>query len=169
MENRYHVLLGKIVQEFNLEVLYAPDGYESIQIKTEDVNRPGLQLTGYFDYFVPQRIQLMGLVETTYLSKLTPEERLTSFEQLFSREIPALIIAHGVEAYPECMEMAKKYGRTILRTPETTSYIMSAVIGYLRVMLCPRITRHGVLVQASCSVSRGSRFRGGRHLTILAI
>lgn len=147
MENRYHVLLGKIVQEFNLEVLYAPDGYENIQIKTEDVNRPGLQLTGYFDYFVPQRIQLMGLVETTYLSKLTPEERLTSFEQLFSREIPALIIAHGVEVYPECMEMAKKYGRTILRTPETTSYIMSAVIGYLRVMLCPRITRHGVLVE----------------------
>ena len=147
MENRYHVLLGKIVQEFNLEVLYAPDGYENIQIKTEDVNRPGLQLTGYFDYFVPQRIQLMGLVETTYLSNLTPEERLTSFEQLFSREIPALIIAHGVEAYPECMEMAKKYGRTILRTPETTSYIMSAVIGYLRVMLCPRITRHGVLVE----------------------
>lgn len=147
MENRYHVLLGKIVQEFNLEVLYAPDGYENIQIKTEDVNRPGLQLTGYFDYFVPQRIQLMGLVETTYLSKLTPEERFTSFEQLFSREIPALIIAHGVEVYPECMEMAKKYGRTILRTPETTSYIMSAVIGYLRVMLCPRITRHGVLVE----------------------
>lgn len=147
MENRYHVLLGKIVQEFNLEVLYAPDGYENIQIKTEDVNRPGLQLTGYFDYFVPQRIQLMGLVETTYLSNLTPEERLTSFEQLLSREIPALIIAHGVEAFPECMEMAKKYGRAILRTPETTSYIMSAVIGYLRVMLCPRITRHGVLVE----------------------
>ena len=147
MENRYHVLLGKMIQEFNLEVLYAPEGYENIQIKTEDMNRPGLQLTGYFDYFVPQRIQLMGLVETTYLSNLSPEERLVSFERLFSREIPALIIAHGVEAFPECLEMAKKYGRTILRTQETTSYIMSAVISYLRLMLCPRITRHGVLVE----------------------
>ena len=147
MENRYHVLLGKIVQEFNLEVLYAPEGYENIQIKTEDVNRPGLQLTGYFDYFVPQRIQLIGLVETTYLSNLSSEARRTSFEQLFSREIPAVIIAHGVDAYPECLEMAEKYGRTILRTQETTSYIMSAVIGYLRLMLCPRITRHGVLVE----------------------
>lgn len=147
MENRYHVLLGKIVQEFNLEVLYAPDGYENIKIKTEDVNRPGLQLTGYFDYFVPQRIQLIGMVETTYLSNLSSEERLVSFEQLFSREIPALLIAHGVDAFPECLEMAKKYGRTILRTPETTSYIMSAVISYLRAMLCPRVTRHGVLVE----------------------
>ena len=84
MESRYHVLLGRIIQELNLEVLYAPDGYEDIQIKTEDVNRPGLQLAGFFDYFVPQRIQLIGLVETTYLTKLSPEERMLSFERLFA-------------------------------------------------------------------------------------
>lgn len=147
MESRYHVLLGRIVQELNLEVLYAPEDYEHIQIKTEDVNRPGLQLAGFFDYFVPQRIQLIGLVETTYLTNLTSEERRESFDRLFSYEIPALIIAHGVEAFPECLEMAEKYGRVILRTPESTTNIMSAIISFLRHMLCPRITRHGVLVE----------------------
>ncbi len=147
LENRYHVLLGNIVQEFNLEVIYAPEGFENIKIKTEDVNRPGLQLAGFFDYFVPQRIQLIGMVETTYLSKLSNEERLRSVDQLFSWDIPAIIFAHGLEIFPECLEMAKKHGRTILRTTETTSYIMSAIIAHLRNMLCPRITRHGVLVE----------------------
>lgn len=146
MESRYYVPLGKIIQELNLEVTYAPEGYEDIRIKTEDVNRPGLQLAGFFDYFVPQRIQLMGLVETTYLTNLTPEERRTSFEHLFSYEIPALIVAHDLDVFPECLEMAKKYGRVILRSPESTTNIMSTIISFLRHMLCPRITRHGVLV-----------------------
>lgn len=147
MESRYSVSLGKVIHEMNLEVLYAPEGYEAIQIRTEDVNRPGLQLAGFFDYFVPQRLQLIGLVETTYLTNLTVEERRTSFERLFSHDIPALIIAHGLDAFPECVEMAQKYGRVILRTPESTTNIMSTTISFLRVALCPRITRHGVLVE----------------------
>lgn len=147
MESRYHVLLGRIIQELNLEVLYAPENYENIQIQTEDVNRPGLQLAGFFDYFVPQRIQLIGLVETTYLTNLTSEERRASFEKLFTHDIPAMIIAHGLEPFPECLEMAQKYGRVILRTPENTTNIMSSLISFLRSALCPRITRHGVLVE----------------------
>lgn len=111
------------------------------------MNRPGLQLAGFFDYFVPQRIQLIGMVENTYLTNLTSEERRVSFERLFTYDIPAMIIAHGAEAFPECIEMAQKYGRVILRTPESTTNIMSATISFLRTMLCPRITRHGVLVE----------------------
>lgn len=147
MESRYHVSLEKFIQELNLEVVSIPDNYKDIQICTEDVNRPGLQLAGFFDYFVPQRIQLIGLVETTYLNNLTEDERRASFERLFTYDIPALIVAHGLDVFPECIEMAEKYNRVILRTPESTTYIMSAVITYLRHILCPRITRHGVLVE----------------------
>ncbi len=147
MESKYYVSLDKFIQELNLEVIYAPEGYENIQIRTEDVNRPGLQLAGFFDYFVPQRIQLIGLVETTYLTNLTADYRRTSFEKLFTYDVPALIVAHGLDVFPECIEMARKYGRVILRTPESTTYIMSAVITFLRHTLCPRITRHGVLVE----------------------
>lgn len=147
MESRYHVPLGKVIREINLEVLYAPENYESIQIRTEDINRPGLQLAGFFDYFVPQRIQLMGLAETTYLTNLTAKERQEIFERLFTYDIPALIITHGLEAFPECLEMAKKYGRVVLWSTESTTTIMSATIAFLRSALCPRITRHGVLVE----------------------
>lgn len=147
MSSLYYVKLGKIVKEFDLEVLRGAEGYEERRIETEDINRPGLQLTGFFDYFDPSRLQVIGKVETTYLEGLSPQQRRDSFEQLLSQDITALIIARGIEPFPECMEMAEKYDRTILRSPETTSAFMGALITGLRNYLCPRITRHGVLVE----------------------
>ena len=146
MESLYSVKLGKLIEEFHLEVLRGGAHYESRAIHTEDVNRPGLQLTGFFDYFDPKRLQVIGRVETTYLSGLTTEERRQRFEELLRHDIPALIISRGMEPYPECMEMAEKYDRTILRSQDTTSVLMSTIIASLKVYLSPRITRHGVLV-----------------------
>ena len=147
MESLYSVPLGKLIEEFNLEVLRGGADYENRPIRTEDVNRPGLQLIGFFDYFVPKRLQILGRVETTYLTGLTREERRRCFEQLFSYDIPALIISRGMEPFPECMEMAEKFDRTILRTQDATSVFMSSIIAALKVYLSPRITRHGVLVE----------------------
>ena len=147
MESLYSVRLGKLIEEFRLEVLRGAEGYENVSICTEDVNRPGLQLVGFFDYFDPKRLQVIGRVETTYLAGMTSEQRRTSFERLLSQNIPALVISRGLEPYPECMEMAEKYDRTVLRSKETTSALMSAIIGSMRVYLAPRITRHGVLVE----------------------
>ncbi|WP_297199874.1 HPr(Ser) kinase/phosphatase [uncultured Flavonifractor sp.] len=147
MESLYTVKLGKLIKEFNLEVLRGAPNYEEQDIRTEDVNRPGLQLTGFFDYFDPHRLQVIGKVEDTYLSGLTPEQRRESFEQLLSQEIPALIVSRGIEPYPECMEMAEKYDRTVLRSQDTTSVLMSTIIASLKTYLAPRITRHGVLVE----------------------
>ena len=147
MENLYSVKLEKLIQEFHLEVLRGAAGYADRPIRTENVNRPGLQLTGFFDYFDPDRIQVIGRVEDTYLSGLTAEQRRVSFEQLLSQDIPALIISRGIEPYPECMEMADKYDRTVLRSQDTTSVLMSNVIAALKSHLAPRITRHGVLVE----------------------
>lgn len=147
MESLYSVPLGKLISEFNLETLRGGENYENRAIRTEDVNRPGLQLIGFFDYFDPKRIQMIGRVETTYLTGLTSEQRRGCFDSLLEKDIPALIISRGMEPFPECMEMAEKYDRTILRTQETTSTFMSALIAYLRSELSPRITRHGVLVE----------------------
>ena len=147
MESLYSVKLGKLIEEFHLEVLRGAEGYENVAICTEDVNRPGLQLVGFFDYFDPKRLQVIGRVETTYLAGMTSEQRRNSFEHLLSQDIPALVISRGIEPYPECMEMAEKYDRTVLRSKETTSALMSAIIGSMRVYLAPRITRHGVLVE----------------------
>ena len=146
MASLYSVKLGKLVKEFDLEVLRGAAGYENRSIETEDVNRPGLQLTGFFDYFDPSRLQVIGKVETTYLAGLTPEARRESFERLLSQDITALIISRGMDPFPECMEMAEKYDRTVLRSQETTSALMSTLIASLKSYLSPQITRHGVLV-----------------------
>ena len=143
----YSVKLGTVVKEFGLEVLCGSEGYGDIPIVTEDVNRPGLQLTGFFDHFDPERIELLGLVEHTYLAGVTPETRRRVFDSLFTYPIPALIITRSLECYPECMEMAQKHGRTILRTADATSAFMSTLISYLKSSLSPRITRHGVLLE----------------------
>lgn len=147
MESSYSVPLGKLIKEFNLEVLRPGEGYEDRPIRTEDVNRPGLQLIGFFDYFDPTRIQVLGKVENTYLEGMTTEERTASFDKLMAQEIPALVITREMEPFSECMELADKYDRTILRTKETTSSFMSGLIAMLRSELSPRITRHGVLVE----------------------
>ena len=147
MSANYSVPLQKVIDEFELECLYLPPDYQNIKITVEDVNRPGLQLAGFFDYFVHERLQLMGLVENEYVSGMTVEQRKKAFEQLMSKDIPALIIARGLEPYSECMEMAKKYERAVLRSSDTTAGIMSSLISMLSVELAPRITRHGVLVE----------------------
>lgn len=147
VESQFSVKLGKLIQDFELEVLRAGSGYADRPIRTVDVNRPGLPLTGFFDYFDPKRLQVIGRVETTYLSQMRPEERRESFDRLLSQDIPALVISRGMDPFEECMEMAEKYDRTILRTQDTTSVFMSSLIASLKVYLAPRITRHGVLVE----------------------
>lgn len=147
MENRYSVKLGKLIEEFDLEVLRGVENYQDVLIQREDVNRPGLQLVGFFDYFDAKRMQLLGRVESTYLEQISAEERRKCFDAFLAHDIPALVITRGMEPFPELMEMAEKYDRTILRTQETTTAFMGALIAALRNYLAPRITRHGVLVE----------------------
>ena len=147
MSTPQSVKLGTLIDEFDLEVLRGAEGHRDREINIEDINRPGLQLTGFFDYFDPSRIQVVGLVESTYLDGISSEERRARFEALFRHDIPAFIIARGMEPFPECMEMAEQYDRTVLRTKESTSGIISAIVTSLHNHLAPRITRHGVLVE----------------------
>ena len=147
MEHPYSVKLSKLVEDYHLEVLRKGSGYEECLIRTNDINRPGLQLIGFFDYFDNKRIQLLGKVESTFLEGLSHEERLKSFEGLMERGFPAIIITRGMEPFTECMELAERYDRTILRCQERTSAFMGTLIAGLQNELAPRVTRHGVLVE----------------------
>ena len=147
MAQGYSVKLGKIIEEFHLELLRGGSDYENCPLYTVDINRPGLPLTGFFDHFDEQRLLVIGLVETTYLSGLTSDQRRESFDKLLSHPVPGLIITRGIEPFPECMEMAEKYDRTVLRTQETTSVFTSTLIGSLRLHLAPRITCSGVMLE----------------------
>lgn len=145
--NSYSVLLKNVVEEFNLTVTHASSDYDSVCLMVEEVMRPGLQLTGFFNHFEPLRLQVIGNAESTYLRTLDHERLLDIFSQLFSNKIPALIFARNIEPMPECLEMAKLHDITILRCLESTSYVVSNLITYLKNALAPKITRHGVLVE----------------------
>lgn len=147
MAERMGIKLGTIIDNFHLNVIYGPEGYRERRITIEDVNRPGLQLTGFFDYFDKERMQLLGLVEISYLEGIPAIKRAVVFDTLFSYHTPAVIFARGLKPYPECLEMAKKHQQVILGTQENTSDIMSTLIAYLRSALSPTITRSGVLVE----------------------
>lgn len=147
MNGKYSVKLGSIVKEQGLRVISAPKGFEEKCIYTADINRPALQLAGFYDYFDPSRIQIIGRVETTYLESLSPEKRYRALENFFKFDIAALIICHGVIILPECEQLAKQYDRCLLMTEEDTSTFMADLISYLRSELAPRKTVHGVLVE----------------------
>lgn len=147
MKSEYSVSLGTIIKEFGLEVLRPGKDYEKRPMRTADVNRPGLPLTGFFEYFDDDRPLVIGLVETTYLNGLTPEERRERFDRLLARPVPCLIVSRGIEPFPECMEMADKYDCTVLRTQEVTSIFTSSLIASLRLHLAPRISCHGVMLE----------------------
>ena len=147
MRSKYTVLLKTIAEEHGLQILHAAKDYETKRIVTYDVNRPAMQLAGFYNYFDPERIQIIGRVESTYLDTLSDADRLAAFERFMQYDIAALVICHGVQPFPECLEAAEKYDRTVFITPEDTSEFQAGLISSLRSHLAPRTTMHGVLVE----------------------
>ena len=146
-EIKFSIPLSKVVDDFQFEKLYCSKDYEDIVIVSADINRPGLQLIGFYDYFDNNIIQILGKVELTYLDQYGYEQRYKMLETLFHSDVPAIIITRGMQIGPEMFELAEKYDMTLLRTEDSTSNLMSALISYLNVQIAPRITRHGVLVE----------------------
>ena len=145
--SEFNVTLPSITKEFQMEVIFASTDYNSIRLTVEDVARPGLTLSGYFDHFEPRRLQVLGNMEWSYLHKKTPQERLVIFDRLFDYKIPALLICRSLPVDEECLSMAKKHNISILRSSEATSSFCSSLISYLRAELAPMVTRHGVLME----------------------
>ena len=141
------VQLANIISEFNLEVLCKTEGYETRLVTTEEMIRPGLPLHGFFEHFNPERLQVIGRVEMTYLTGMSQEERLNRLDRYFAFDMPAVIISRGMEPLPELMAMAEKHDRTVLRSEKATAELVRSLISYLTYELAPRITRHGVLLE----------------------
>ena len=148
MIDTYSVALTTLVQEFDLKILHEATDYASIRLTVEDVARPGLQLTGFFDHYEPMRLQIMGNVEMSYMAKQPADERRRVYDRLFSYKFPAMLISRGMQPDEDLMAMAQKHNITLLSTQERTSTIISGIITYLKNALAPRISRHGVLVEA---------------------
>lgn len=139
------ISIEDMLRELDLEVVYKGKSL-SIDIETSDINRPGLQFAGFFDYFAAERVQVIGKVEMTYLDSMDPEIRSQRLDRFFGSGIPCVLISRDMEVPPYLIESAKKFGCPIIRSRKATTNVIHRLINYLDSALAPRITRHGVLV-----------------------
>ncbi len=143
----YTVPLSAVIREVSLEEIYLPGDAAEVLIGNPQVNRPGLELGGYFDYFDNGRIQILGRNEFGFLQNMPEDLRRSHLEELAKAHPPAIIVSRGLDILPELDAACRQYGVPLLRSKDSTSSLMAALIAFLNVQLAPRITRHGVLVE----------------------
>ena len=141
------VSLTEIIKRLDLKN-YTPEiATDDIMVTKSDINRAALQLTGFFEHFESERVQVIGYVEYTYIEKQRDEKKLQAIiDKLMSYKVPCLIFCRDLEPPEEFFEPARKYGVPLLTTKRTTSDFSAEIIRWLNVELAPSISIHGVLV-----------------------
>ncbi len=147
MTSKYTVSLEKIVKEFSLKVLNAPAPLAEILISSNEINRPGLQMAGYYEFFDERRIQIIGKSEESFIGHFTNEKAEQRIHDFFSKKPSAVVVCRDLEFGDKYIEIAKECGIPLLQTGESTSAFSAALIAFLNLNLAPRMTQHGVLVE----------------------
>ena len=140
------VTLMKFIKKMKLENLTPEISIRGIRITVPDINRPALQLAGYFEHFEATRLQIIGFVEYTYMQNMTKKRKSEIFEQLLSYPIPCIIFCRELEPDELFLKKAVEKGIPILMTKQATSNFTAEIIRWLNVQLAPCISVHGVLV-----------------------
>ncbi|TJY39536.1 HPr kinase/phosphorylase [Cohnella pontilimi] len=139
------VRVAELVQQFHLEVVAGEDGLRRT-VETDNLNRPGLEMAGYFNYYPAERVQILGRTELAFLETLTTELRKDRMERLCHEETPCIIITRGLETPSELVEIANSRHFPVLRSGLATTILLSRITNYLEKQLAPSATIHGVLV-----------------------
>ncbi|MDO4740147.1 MAG: HPr(Ser) kinase/phosphatase [Eubacteriales bacterium] len=139
------IQVDRFIKAMEFEVLNPATG-EELPIENSDINRPGMQLAGFWQYFAWERPQLFGKVELTYLRQLSPELREERLSQFVSYDIPCIIICHQIECDTLLLEKARQRGIAVFLSQKDTTQVVMEMITWLNKELAPSISRHGVLV-----------------------
>ena len=140
------VTVKMLVDKVKLKVVYGNDELLAKEITTADISRPGLEMTGYFDYYSPERLQLLGMKEWTYLMKMTSHNRYQVLTEMIKPETPAIIVSRKLEVPEEMLAAAKEKGIAILQSHISTSRLSGEMSWYLDSCLAERTSVHGVLM-----------------------
>ena len=140
------VKLTEVIEKEHLTNLTPDIATDGIKIKQPDINRPGVQLTGYFAHFDPCRIQIIGFVEHSYMQQMSDEQKETIYDQLFQMNEPCFIFCRELHPDEIFMKYAEQYQVPVLMTKQATSVFMAELIRWMNVRLAPCISIHGVLV-----------------------
>lgn len=147
MVEEYTIALAKVIKELGLSEVYLPRSADEILIKSRDVNRPGVELNGYCEYFDPNRITILGRSEIEMLKSFGKQRKAEAIDHFFALHPPTVIVARGIESSEDMLAAAKKYDIPLLSSRDSTSNVVADLVSLLNVELAPRITRHGVLIE----------------------
>ena len=147
MKEEYSITLTEFINKMNL-INHTPDiDTDKIKISDPDINRPALQLAGFFEHFDTTRVQICGNVEHAYIADMhTREENVEIFDKLFSFHIPCLVFCRDIEPYDFIIESGNRHNIPVLTSSATTSSFVHETVRYLHEELAPRISIHAVLV-----------------------
>ena len=141
-----NVTIKELITELNL-TNYTPEiDTESIIIKHPEINRPALQLAGFFDHFDSERVQVLGNVENAYIETIDEETKKKTYDKLLSYKVPCVLYARGIKPDEDMLSYCLHYGVPCLGTERSTTYLTAEIIRWLNVKLAPVISIHGVLV-----------------------
>lgn len=140
------ITVNDLIKKIKFEQIYASEESLKKEITEADLTRPGLEMSGYFDYFSPERIQLFGMKEWSYMMKEVGDERYDLLKKIFAAETPAVIVARGLEIPEEMLTAAKHRDITLLRSKQSTSRLSGKISSFLDERLAPRTSIHGVLM-----------------------
>ncbi len=144
--SKRNVSVSKLTKLLDLKVFTPELDLKKHKVTLSDVNRPALQLSGYFDYFEPNRVQILGMVEISFLKQLKPDKRIGIYQDFLEREIPCVIFCRDFEPDEDFLRIAYEKDVPLLGTDHTTSSFMAELILCLSEELAPAVTIHGVLV-----------------------
>ena len=138
------VTVETLIKDFDLEVLV--EGEKGVEITVNDINRPGLQLAGFYNYFAPERLQVVGKAEWSFIGDMSRELRRKRVDKYFSFNSQCVVITRGLEPHEEFIKPAKKNQTWLLRTTSVTTSFISKMTIYLSDKFAPETRLHGVLV-----------------------
>jgi len=140
------IAIASLIKQFGLENFVPEIDCEKLYLSESDINRPALQLTGFFDSFLPKRLQVIGIVEHAYLSGLPVDVRQERIKALFDSGLPAVVICRDLEPFPEMITYANERKIPVLGYDVSTSEFIGEAIKWLKVQLAPEVNMHGVLM-----------------------
>ena len=145
--NTVEVPVEEFASNLNLQIVYGGRG--KVPVNSRNVTRPGLQLSGYFEHFDHNRIQVIGMAEHEYCATMSDQKKGKMFYELFSRNVPCLIVARSLEITQTVINEAKKFECPIFLSPNVTTHVVNDIYAYLTRLLAPETRRHGVLMDVS--------------------
>lgn len=140
------VTVKMLINKVRFDIIYGTDELFEKEITTSDISRPGLEMTGYFDYYAPERIQIFGMKEWSYLTKMTSHNRYSVLKEMFKNETPAVIVSRDLPIPEEMVQAAKEENIVLLKSKTSTSRLLGEISYFLGESLAERTSVHGVLM-----------------------